>query len=69
MSTDQHKIDYCLELEQLKKYFYLHQHNQQQQYGSISISTNIANLNISYMNHVYFELIKEQYEKCKNVKM
>lgn len=68
MNDNNHKITYCLELERLKNYFFFHQNNQEQQYKSSSISTNIGNLNISYMNHVYFELLKEQYEKCKNIK-
>jgi len=59
---------YCEELVKMKAYLEKYMYQNQEKTGAISNS--IHNMNISFIHHSYFELLKEEENKCvlnKNV--
>lgn len=59
---------YCQELSKMKQY--LQKYMYQPQEKTSAISNSIHNMNISFIHHSYFELLKEFENKCifnKNV--
>ena len=53
---------YCEKLMEMSEFF---ENNKEQKLKYGSYYDVINNLNTSYLNHVYFEIYKEIYDKCK----
>lgn len=58
------KEKYCEKLMEISKFF---EDNKGQNLASGSYYNLLNNLNVSYLNHVHFEIYKEIYDKCKLV--
>lgn len=53
---------YCQELVKMKEYLHKYMYQHQEKTGAISNS--IHNMNVSFIHHIYFELLKEEKNKC-----
>ena len=54
---------YCKELAKMKQY--LEKYMYQPQEKTSAISNSIHNLNSSFIHHLYFQLLQEEFKSCK----